>query len=67
MFHGDDGFRQYELLNKTLMNNPVYIPADIDPSSLSGVDFILEMAARYPDELIIVCPRSVDESGKSDP
>ena len=51
--HGDDGLGNTNYLINT-DDNPVYIPADIDPSSLSGVDLILEMAARYPDELIIV-------------
>ena len=51
--HGDDGLGNTNyLINAD--DNPVYIPADIDPLSLSGVDLILEMAARYPDELIIV-------------
>ena len=51
--HGDDGLGNTNyLINAD--DNPVYIPADIDPSSLSGVDLILEMAARYSDELIIV-------------
>ena len=51
--HGDDGLGNTNyLINAD--DNPVYIPADIDPSSLSGVDLILEMVARYPDELIIV-------------
>lgn len=51
--HGDDGLGNTNyLINAD--DNPVYIPADIDTSSLSGVDLMLEMAARYPDELIIV-------------
>ena len=51
--HGDDG-----LGNTSHLQNadgaPLYPPANTDLSPMSGVDLILEMVSRYPDELIIV-------------
>ena len=51
--HGEDGLGNTNQL-RCANGNLLYAPADIELSSLSGVDLILEMAARYPDELIIV-------------
>ena len=51
--HGEDGLGNTTRL-RAADGNLLYPPANIEMSSLSGVDLILEMAARYPDELIIV-------------
>ena len=51
--HGDDGLGNVSQL-RNIDNKPLYPPANAPISSESGVDLILEMAARYPDELIIV-------------
>ena len=51
--HGEDGLGNTNQL-RCANGNLLYAPADIELSSLSGVDLILEMAGRYPDELIIV-------------
>ena len=51
--HGEDGLGNTSQLRCT-NGNLLYAPAEIELSSLSGVDLILEMASRYPDELIIV-------------
>ena len=51
--HGEDGLGNIsQLLNAD--GGPLYPFAKTAVSSLSGVDLILEMATRYPDELIIV-------------
>ena len=51
--HGEDGLGNIsQLLNAD--GSPLYPFANTAVSSLSGVDLILETAARYPDELIIV-------------
>ena len=51
--HGEDGLGNIsQLLNPD--GSPLYPFANTAVSSLSGVDLILETAARYPDELIIV-------------
>ncbi len=51
--HGDDG-----LGNISKLSNPdgssCYLPAECDVSDISGVDLILKMVNRYPDELTIV-------------
>lgn len=51
--HGDDGLGNTSHLRNT-DGGPLYPPADTDLASISGVDLMLEMAGRYPDELIIV-------------
>lgn len=51
--HGEDGLGNTARL-RSADGNLLYPPANIEMSPLSGVDLILEMAARYPDELIIV-------------
>ena len=51
--HGDDGLGNTSHLQKA-DGSPVYAPADTDLSLMSGAELILEMATRYPDELIIV-------------
>ncbi len=51
--HGEDGLGNTSQL-RSADGQLLYTPANIEMSSLSGVDLILEMAARYPDELIIV-------------
>ena len=51
--HGDDGLGNVSQLRNT-DNSPLYPLAHTPISPASGVDVILEMAARYPDELTIV-------------
>ena len=51
--HGDDGLGNTSQLRDT-DGNLRYSPANTTLSSMSGVDLILETAAQYPDELIIV-------------
>ena len=51
--HGEDGLGNVSQL-RNADGNPRYVQANTDISSESGVDLILEMAASYPDELIIV-------------
>lgn len=51
--HGDDGLGNTSHLRDT-DGNPRYSPANTTLSSMSGVDLILETAAQYPEELIIV-------------
>jgi purine nucleosidase/pyrimidine-specific ribonucleoside hydrolase len=51
--HGDDGLGNTSHL-RNADGGPLYPSADTDLASLSGVELILEMAGRYPDELIIV-------------
>ena len=51
--HGDDGLGNVSQLQNT-DNNPLYPQANTTISSASGVDLILEMATRYPDELTII-------------
>ena len=51
--HGDDGLGNTSHLQNA-DGTPLYSPANTDLSSMSGVDLILEMAAHYPDELIVV-------------
>ena len=51
--HGDDGLGNVSQLQHT-DGSPLYPQANTTISSESGVDLILEMAARYPDELVIV-------------
>lgn len=51
--HGADGLGNTSQLSST-DGSPPYHPADIELSSISGVDLILEMAAHYPDELVVV-------------
>ena len=51
--HGDDGLGNVsQLQNRD--GSPLYAQANTSISSESGVDLILEMAARYPDELTII-------------
>ena len=51
--HGDDGLGNVsELQNAD--GSPLYPPAHTNVSSTSGVDLILEMVTRYPDELTLV-------------
>ena len=51
--HGDDGLGNTSHL-RNADGGPLYPSADTDLTSMSGVELILEMAGRYPDELIIV-------------
>ena len=51
--HGDDGLGNVSQLQNA-DGNPLYPPADTNISSISGVDLILEMVTRYPDELTLV-------------
>ncbi len=51
--HGDDGLGNISCL-QSADGRPLYTPANVSLSSLSGADLILEFAARYPDELIVV-------------
>ena len=51
--HGDDGLGNISQLCSA-DGSPLYRPANTETSSMAGVDLILEMAARYPDELVIV-------------
>lgn len=51
--HGDDGLGNISQL-RNADGHPVYPPADTRISPTSGVDLILEMVTRYPDELTLV-------------
>ena len=51
--HGDDGLGNVSQLQNT-DGGPLYPQANTTVSSESGVDLMLEMAARYPDELTII-------------
>ena len=51
--HGDDGLGNTNPLQNA-DGSPLYPPADTKISSMSGPELILEMASRYPDELIVV-------------
>lgn len=51
--HGEDGLGNVSQL-RNVDGNPLYPPAATRISSTSGVDFILEMVRRYPDELTLV-------------
>ena len=51
--HGDDGLGNTSHL-RNADGSPLYPPADTNLSSMSGVELILETAAQYPDELIVV-------------
>ena len=51
--HGDDGLGNVSQL-QSIDNTPLHPPANAPISSESGVDLILEMVARYPDELTII-------------
>ena len=51
--HGEDGLGNTSQL-RSANGNLLYPPANTEVSSIAGVDLILEMAARYPDELVIV-------------
>ena len=51
--HGEDGLGNTSQLRST-DGSLLYPPANTEISSMPGVDLILETAARYPDELIIV-------------
>ena len=51
--HGDDGLGNVSQL-RNADGSPLYPPADTHISSTSGVDLILELVTRYPDELTLV-------------
>ena len=51
--HGEDGLGNTSQL-RSADGNLLYSPANTEVSSMGGVDLILEMAARYPDELVLV-------------
>ncbi len=51
--HGDDGLGNTSHLQNA-NGSPLYPPANTTLSSMTGTELILEMAAQYPDELIIV-------------
>ena len=51
--HGEDGLGNISQL-RSADGSLLYPPANTEVSSMAGVDLILEMAARYPDELVIV-------------
>lgn len=51
--HGDDGLGNVSQL-RNADGSPLYPPANISISSTSGVDLILEVVTRYPDELTLV-------------
>ena len=51
--HGEDGLGNTSRL-RSADGRLLYPPANTEVSSIAGVDLILEMAARYPDELVIV-------------
>ena len=51
--HGEDGLGNISQ-HRTTDGRLLYPPANTEIATLSGVDLILEMASRYPDELIIV-------------
>ena len=50
--HGDDGLGNVSQL-RNADGSPLYPPAKTSISSTSGVDLILEMVTRYPDELTL--------------
>ena len=51
--HGEDGLGNVNRLRNT-DGSPLYPPANTEVSSMAGVDLILEMASRYPDELTLI-------------
>ena len=51
--HGDDGLGNVSQL-RNADGSPLYPPIHTNISSTSGVDLILEMVTRYPDELTLV-------------
>ena len=51
--HGDDGLGNVSQL-RNADGSPLYPPANIRVSPESGVDLILELVTRYPDELTLV-------------
>ena len=51
--HGEDGLGNTSQL-RSADGSLLYPPANTEVSSVSGVDLIIEMAARYPDELVVV-------------
>ena len=51
--HGEDGLGNISQL-RTPNGSLLYPPANPEVSSMAAVDLILEMAARYPDELVLV-------------
>lgn len=51
--HGEDGLGNTSQL-RSADGNLLYPPVNTEVASISAVDLILEMAARYPDELVIV-------------
>ena len=51
--HGEDGLGNTSQLHSA-NGSLLYPPANTEVSSIGGVDLILEMAARYPDELVLV-------------
>ena len=51
--HGDDGLGNVSQL-RNADGSPLYPPAHTNISSTPGVDLILEMVTRYPDELTLV-------------
>jgi len=51
--HGEDGLGNVSQL-RNADGSPLYPPANTSISSTSGVDLILEMVTRYPDELTLV-------------
>ena len=52
--HGEDGLGNISQLRRVSDGSLMYLPANTEVSSIAGVDLILEMAACYPDELVIV-------------
>ena len=51
--HGEDGLGNTSQL-RSADGSLLYPPANTEVSLVSGVDLIIEMAARYPDELVVV-------------
>lgn len=51
--HGDDGLGNTSHLHNT-DGNPRYAPVNTNLSPMSGAELILEMASRYPEELVVV-------------
>ena len=51
--HGEDGLGNVSRL-RTAAGTPLYPQADVPLLGESGVDLILEMVSRYPDELVLV-------------
>ena len=64
--HGADGLGNTSHLQNA-DGGQLYPPADTELSSMAGAELILEMAAQYPDELIVVALGPPDESGRSHP